>query len=114
MKLPSFLNKRTILLSLVIIAAVSATVYASTTNTIECVVCEWTAAKVESFLTSNATETEVITVLDKACDIVPKLYQSGCVQTIKEYIPYLVDTLIQRETPVVICQQLKVCATSMI
>ena len=105
MKLPTFFNKKTILLSLLVAVSV---VYAST-NSIECVVCEWTTAKVESFLASNATETEIITVLGRACNIVPKLYQSGCIQTIKEYIPYLVDTLIRKETPEVICQQLKVC-----
>lgn len=75
----------------------------------ECLVCEWSLAKAENFITSNSTEMAIESVLDRICHLVPEITQS-CITYVKEYFPYLVSYLLNKETPAVICEQLNFCS----
>lgn len=98
------------LLRWAIIAGAVGTVLASqvSVDTL-CLVCEWGLYKAESFLEANATQAAVVTALDTVCKIIPSGFKSGCDQVIKEYTPYLIDSLLEKETPVVVCTQLGLC-----
>lgn len=96
-------------LALVTVLGAAVVVGASSSVPLECALCEWTIGKAESFLASNVTQTEVISVLDKICTITPSSYKDTCVTLIQNYFPYLVDLFLSKETPTVICTQIGGC-----
>lgn len=79
---------------------------------IECVACEWAVAKVEEYVSSNATEQAVEAVVEKVCVAVPSITQV-CERVVEEYWPYLVNFIINRETPNLVCQEIKLCSQAL-
>ena len=99
------------LLTAAIVLAVFATAMAGGNmagDGMECLVCEWSLAKAEGFISSNTTELVIESLLDRICNYIPSV-TSICIDFVAEYFPYLVNLLISKETPAVICKQLKLC-----
>ena len=94
------------LLTAAIVLAMFATAMAG--GDMECLVCEWSLAKAEGFISSNTTELVIESLLDRICNYIPSV-TSICIDFVAEYFPYLVNLLISKETPEVICKQLKLC-----
>lgn len=83
------------------------------TNGIECELCQYAMAWVEKEVESNFTETKIIELLDKVCGIMPKTYQALCDEMIDNYTPHLIELLLNKFTPEVICQTIKVCTSEL-
>ena len=89
-----------------------ATAHMTGNSGLECVACEWAVAKAEGFISSNMTEYAVEAVIDKVCQSVPVITQT-CENIVAEYWPYLVNLLLNKETPNVVCQQIKLCTQAL-
>ena len=48
-----------------------ATVEVTSSNGVECMICQWVIGEVEKYISGNATESEVIAILESVCSVVP-------------------------------------------
>ncbi|PAA73160.1 hypothetical protein BOX15_Mlig011638g1 [Macrostomum lignano] len=87
----------------------SSTVLASTTG---CDICQTVILYVKSLLKENATEKEVMDVLEKVCNFMPTQEQSACRSFIEQYTPYIIQLLMQDVDPKQICQTIGLCPKS--
>jgi saposin len=74
-----------------------------------CEVCTLVIAEAEKMIASNYTEAKIIEVLDKVCKILPVGVRELCESMVTEYTPVLIRLLLEKESPDVICRQLKLC-----
>ena len=79
------------------------------TSGLECSICEYALGWVEKEIDGNYTVTKIEDALDKVCSILPKTYRGLCDQLIETYTPELIDFILQKESPEVICELIKVC-----
>jgi saposin len=77
-----------------------------------CVLCEFVLKEVDSLLTDNATETEVLTALAKVCSIIPKSLQPECQALIQSYGPQIYQMLINKVDPQQICTAIGLCTSA--
>lgn len=80
---------------------------------LECSICEYALGWVEKEIAGNYTVSKIEDALDKVCSILPKTYRGLCDQLIETYTPELIDFIIQKESPDVICELIKVCDSSL-
>lgn len=77
-----------------------------------CTMCQFVANYAEDFLSSNATETEIITFVSTVCNLFPGAFKQECHNFIAQEGQALIQLLLQKETPSVICSQLGLCSSS--
>jgi len=79
----------------------------------ECVICEWIATILETELTANSTEAEIVHTVETICDILPKTIEEQCRQFVETYGQEFISTMVNRENPLVLCTQLQLCQTAL-
>ncbi|XP_060524417.1 prosaposin [Cylas formicarius] len=77
-----------------------------------CAFCEYLLHYVQEEITSPATEAEIKSVLDKACERLPPSVNETCVNFVSTYEPALVAILAQEIDPSQVCPLMKVCPAS--
>ena len=82
-------------------------------NNIECSLCEYALEWVEKEIAGNYTESKIESALNKVCSLLPKSYDSMCENLVNNYTPEIINYIIQKESPDVICSQLGVCQASL-
>ncbi|EGC32070.1 hypothetical protein DICPUDRAFT_155998 [Dictyostelium purpureum] len=80
---------------------------------VSCTICKYVTEKVESFFVSNTTESEIISFLSNECNALSSdNWVITCQNLVETYIPILLTTLENKETPAVLCGQLNFCESS--
>jgi len=69
---------------------------------------------IESFVTENTTETQVIVFLEQFCNFLPSPYNQACIQGIADDGPLIIQQILNFENPHVVCAQLTLCNSSSI
>jgi len=77
-----------------------------------CEGCQAAIGVIESFVTENTTETQVILFLEQFCNVVPSPYNTICIQAISDNGPLIIQQILNFETPSVVCAQLSLCNNS--
>eukprot|EP01027_Heterolobosea_sp_BB2_P002773 GEZU01004166.1.p1 GENE.GEZU01004166.1~~GEZU01004166.1.p1 ORF type:complete len:483 (+),score=187.36 GEZU01004166.1:713-2161(+) len=77
-----------------------------------CPICEYLVSFIESYVGNQATEEKVAQALDKVCSVIPKSYQSACEAIVNNYAPVLISAILNKETPSVVCTQVKLCTAT--
>jgi len=77
-------------------------------NPLACSVCQLVMQFVEGQVTSNVTETKIDAILNKVCSTLH--VTAFCQSTILPLVPQILQALQNKESPQVICQQIKICA----
>ncbi|KAK5582475.1 hypothetical protein RB653_004060 [Dictyostelium firmibasis] len=66
--------------------------------TVECEVCESLVGKIESYLSTNKSEDEIMQELDDACNYM-KNFEQQCKQMVQDYVPELIEMMNTTEDP---------------
>jgi len=74
-----------------------------------CPFCEYVVATVEQLVENNATESEILQWLEKACALLPTGYSQQCMQAVAQDGPQVIQWIVDNESPEKICQQLSLC-----
>jgi hypothetical protein len=74
-----------------------------------CGLCEWGVTQIDSFLSSNYTETKIETAVTDLCNHLPGAFSSLCNQVVVPNIPTIINDLENKESPETICTQLNFC-----
>ncbi|EDV21559.1 expressed hypothetical protein [Trichoplax adhaerens] len=78
-----------------------------------CTVCEIAVQYIDSLLTQNATEQEIISTLDKVCNFLPGSLESDCNTFVKKYAPAVIALLASEiSNPKEVCSFLGLCSNS--
>ena len=77
-----------------------------------CTICEFVISKVEAELGNNSTEAQIIAAIEKVCSILPKTVASECKQLIDQLGPEIINLLINKAAPEVICTAIHACTGS--
>lgn len=77
---------------------------------IECGLCVWVTGIVEGYLAKNDTEVKIENSIDKLCSTLPGKYGDLCKNVIEPKVPDLINLIEEKESPDVICSQLKLCS----
>lgn len=75
----------------------------------KCDLCLFVAKLAEQELAGDKSEAMIETVLEKACNILPKNTQAACQQFIQAELPNLVHLIVNNATPEKICSLVKAC-----
>jgi saposin len=78
-------------------------------NSIECTLCEFLVNYVNKALGANRSAAAVEALLDKACNILPSSLRANCTSFVTKYGAIIAFLLAKNETPVQVCDFLKVC-----
>ena len=62
-----------------------------------------------SFVTENTTEQELFALVDKICPFLDPQIASVCPAMVEQMGPIVLQALVERENPEVLCTQLKFC-----
>jgi len=81
-------------------------------DTFDCGFCEFIITLIYGFIAENATEQQIITVVDGICTYVPNSLSELCKSFIDEYGPTIIYLLFQKETPSYVCTVLNICNTT--
>ncbi|KAL0223104.1 hypothetical protein P9112_002494 [Eukaryota sp. TZLM1-RC] len=81
-------------------------------NGISCSVCKWIVSNIESKISEDSTKEEIIEMVEKVCNYVPKSMHALCLSMIEEYGAMIIDLLVSRFPPDVICQTIGLCPVS--
>jgi len=74
-----------------------------------CSLCEFVIQTVESYISSNATEQEILKVLETACTLLPAPYGTQCTSIVEKKGPQIIEWIINKENPQALCQLLTLC-----
>lgn len=77
----------------------------------ECGVCEYVATIAETFLSSNRSVSEVETILEKGCALLPDGSRDICDSLVVAYYPRIVEMLEADYPPSTICTDLGICSS---
>lgn len=77
-----------------------------------CEMCEVVTAGIEFLIGQNSSEAAIVAAVDKVCTILPSAMQGLCTTLINTYGPQIIQGFLNKETPTVICQQIKLCTSS--
>jgi len=77
-----------------------------------CALCEFVVQTVEGFVTSNSSEAQILNFLNRACTLLPDPYSGQCLQIVAAKGPELIQWIIEKENPQLLCQQLTLCPPS--
>jgi len=76
---------------------------------LECVLCHYVLGWMEKFLQSDRSIARIEEGLDVVCEKIPSRYRARCTQVVQTYTPELINFILSRETPEVVCHQLRLC-----
>jgi len=76
----------------------------------QCVLCEFVVKELDSLLSSNATEEEILAALDKVCSIMPDTIKQQCLDFVNTYGPAIIELLKQELDPSEVCTALGLCS----
>nr|XP_026692825.1 uncharacterized protein LOC100176110 isoform X2 [Ciona intestinalis] len=76
-----------------------------------CELCELVAGELDSLLTENSTESEIIAAVEKVCTILPSNLQTECKTLIDQYGKEIINLLAQQIKPAQLCATLKLCTS---
>eukprot|EP01130_Rhizamoeba_saxonica_P001320 TRINITY_DN11197_c0_g1_i1.p1 TRINITY_DN11197_c0_g1~~TRINITY_DN11197_c0_g1_i1.p1 ORF type:complete len:227 (-),score=50.28 TRINITY_DN11197_c0_g1_i1:33-713(-) len=104
------------LLTVLFVAILFAAVQAKTEKVGQnaCPLCEFVVQTVESYLTNNATQAEIIHEVEQICLIFGKgspIYVQ-CETMIEQYGPSLINALVAKEPPHIFCTQVGLCSST--
>ncbi|PAA81918.1 hypothetical protein BOX15_Mlig034575g1 [Macrostomum lignano] len=77
-----------------------------------CDVCQTVMQYAKSLLQENATEQEIVQLVERVCSFLPTAEQAACKSFINEYGAYVIQLLLQDANPRQICQLLGLCTNS--
>ena len=66
---------------------------------VQCVLCEFVIKTLDSQLSDNATEAEIVKALDEVCDILPDTIKATCEGFVQQYGPTVIALLLQELDP---------------
>ncbi|KAL0205961.1 hypothetical protein P9112_001268 [Eukaryota sp. TZLM1-RC] len=81
----------------------------SSVNSIPCSLCEWVVGNVQSKISEDTTKEQIISLVGTACKYVPSSISTKCGELIEEYGPALIDLLVDRFPPHVVCSSIGLC-----
>jgi saposin len=79
-------------------------------NTVLCQACEYILTEIDKYLADNATEKEIIAVIEHICNLLPLKVQAVCDAFIEEYGIAIINLLVNKIQPEQICKAIKLCA----
>lgn len=74
-----------------------------------CVLCEFAMVQIDNMLISNATEDEIIEVVDFVCAHLPGTIRDDCIGFMDEYGDAIVKLLVKQLDPKIVCSGLGLC-----
>ncbi|KAM9983186.1 hypothetical protein ACTFIZ_005799 [Dictyostelium cf. discoideum] len=77
-------------------------------STTECEICQAFVSKLESYISTNKSEEEIMEDLDNACDYM-KSFEQQCKQMVQDYVPELIEIMSTTEDPDKVCSQISLC-----
>jgi len=77
-----------------------------------CAFCEFVLETVEGFVINNSTEQDIVSWLGSACSLLPSPYDALCTQEVNQYGPEIINYIISKENPEVVCTQLHLCTST--
>jgi len=77
-------------------------------TSIQCQGCQIIVSSVEDWLADNATVVAIEHYLEWVCYLIP-MYNQSCYQLVESGVPTLIKYIEIFETPLVVCQQIKIC-----
>jgi len=83
-------------------------------NDANCVLCEFVMKYIEDQISDNATESEIISVVQKICIFLPGSIRTQCEQFIQQEGQAIIELILQNESPDVICTQIGVCSSKVL
>jgi len=78
-------------------------------DSIICTVCEFIIKEVEKLLSANSTEQQIIDAVEKVCFKLPKSYADMCKAFVDEYGPEVIQLLLNKYPPDMICKTIGLC-----
>jgi saposin len=75
-----------------------------------CVACEYAIQTLESFVSEQSTEQEIVVLVENVCQLAPANVQSICDDMIATYGPEVINLLISKATPDTVCTLAGACA----
>eukprot|EP01098_Paradermamoeba_levis_P014518 TRINITY_DN695_c0_g1_i1.p1 TRINITY_DN695_c0_g1~~TRINITY_DN695_c0_g1_i1.p1 ORF type:complete len:412 (-),score=169.66 TRINITY_DN695_c0_g1_i1:99-1271(-) len=81
-------------------------------NTQYCQICQFVVTTAENFLSSSTTESEITTLADKVCTVLPSQYSQLCKQFVDDGLPLAIKYILAKESPQVACAQIKLCTSA--
>eukprot|EP00026_Physarum_polycephalum_P017891 Phypoly_transcript_19266.p2 GENE.Phypoly_transcript_19266~~Phypoly_transcript_19266.p2 ORF type:complete len:219 (-),score=45.18 Phypoly_transcript_19266:34-690(-) len=80
---------------------------------IECGVCTYLVGAVESYVASNHTEQEILTLLSNTCsDLKIASWVSVCKGTVMSFGPEIINLVLEKQPADVVCSEVKLCNSS--
>jgi saposin len=76
-----------------------------------CSPCEGVISMIESYITQNTTEAELLQALENLCNLIPGSFGQECIQAIAQDGPAIIQQLLNMENPTVVCTQLGLCTS---
>ncbi|XP_077999575.1 prosaposin-like isoform X3 [Glandiceps talaboti] len=81
-------------------------------SSIECAVCTLAMQEIDSLITQNSTISEIISVVDKVCTILPDTIRGECKTFIDDYGVQIINLLVLKLSPNEICTKLGLCTAN--
>ncbi|EFA85209.1 hypothetical protein PPL_02209 [Heterostelium album PN500] len=78
---------------------------------VPCAICTYIVSTAESYLASNATESEIIAALENDCNSIGNALSEMCKSLVAEYAPQIIQQLVNKQTPSQICGELNICTS---
>jgi saposin len=75
----------------------------------ECGLCKLVTGELEKIISSPKTEEQILHEVEKICTLLPTKLQQPCNGMIDDYGLAIINLLLSKETPDVICEQLSLC-----
>jgi saposin len=85
----------------------------SVENGVSCTLCQFVIMEVEKLLHDERTEESIIKALDRVCHRLPPALRDECSYLVKTYLPLLIELLIQKQPPEVVCKEIGLCPKRM-
>jgi len=76
-----------------------------------CSPCEGLIGMIESYITENSTETQILQALESLCTLIPGSFGQQCMQAIADNGPQIIEDIINQESPSIVCTQLGLCTS---
>jgi len=76
-----------------------------------CQVCQLVMSYVESFIGQNKTISSIEAELDQLCAILPSPLSGICTSVVNQYLPQMVQWLLNKESPSSFCSQVGLCSS---
>jgi len=74
-----------------------------------CSACEYLLIEIDKYLAENATEKEIISVIEHICNLLPLKMQPVCDAFIEEYGIAIINLLVNKMQPDQVCKAMKLC-----